>query len=514
MGRPPSNGGPVFRFNHTEVAEMETILQEHNTQMPTREVLVALADRFSASVERSGKIVVQMKQVWNWFTNRRHALRSKAKYPRTLNVSPIAWDDSSAVINVPQTPQSVTAPVSRTMYLSNMPWDDSAAVRNVPQVPQSVTAPVNSTIYVSRMPWDDSTAVRNVPQPHQSVTAPVSFSAVQSAGRAVSDKNHTEFKAKSAMDGVVLPSLSFSAVQSAERIVSDKYHMEFEAKSARDGSWYDVAMFMSHRSLEKGDAEVLVHFAGLGPEEDEWVNICRNVRPRSLPCEPSECAAILPGDLVLCFQDGKEQALYFDAHVLDVRKRRHDLRGCRCRFRVHYDHDESEEIVPLRKICRRPETDYRFRQLRGINKSSYVNRRKIGADTQTGNTLKAYSSPEPMQKQQKVEEPDILQPKIPKISTGGDAANTITGGSSQVATSMVPPANVVVTSGDATSGFGQEGTSMVLPANIVVTSAAAAITGGSAQVGTSMVPQANVAVTSGAAVNTIITSGSVQNMAL
>lgn len=43
-------------------------------------------------------------------------------------------------------------------------------------------------------------------------------------------------------------------------------------------------------------------------------------------------------------QEGKEQALYFDAHVLDVQRRRHDIRGCRCRFLVRYDHDQSEVL--------------------------------------------------------------------------------------------------------------------------------------------------------------------------
>lgn len=50
--------------------------------------------------------------------------------------------------------------------------------------------------------------------------------------------------------------------------------------------------------------EVQVRFAGFGAEEDEWVNIKRHVRQRSLPCEASECVAVLPGDLILCFQVG------------------------------------------------------------------------------------------------------------------------------------------------------------------------------------------------------------------
>ncbi|CAN6173938.1 unnamed protein product [Urochloa humidicola] len=139
--------------------------------------------------------------------------------------------------------------------------------------------------------------------------------------------------------------------------------VEFEAKSARDGAWYDVAAFLSHRLFETGEPEVRVRFSGFGAEEDEWINVRKCVRQRSLPCEATECVAVLPGDLILCFQEGKEQALYFDARVLDAQRRRHDVRGCRCRFLVRYDHDSSEEIVPLRKVCRRPETDYRLQIL-------------------------------------------------------------------------------------------------------------------------------------------------------
>ncbi|XP_047336692.1 uncharacterized protein LOC124940241 isoform X2 [Impatiens glandulifera] len=266
MGRPPSNGGPSFRFNAAEVAEMEAILHEHKNQMPTREALTDIAEKFSTTAERSGKFVVQMKQVWNWFQNRRYAIRAKGvRVPGLLNAAP--------------------------------------------------------------MPRQDPTVVRSIPQPPPTVVPP----------------------------STVLKS------------VSDSSHMEFEAKSARDGAWYDVAMFISHRSVETGDPDVLIRFSGFGVEEDEWVNVRKHVRQRSLPCESSECVSVLPGDLILCFQEGKEQALYYDAHVLDSQRRRHDVRGCRCRFLVRYDHDLSEEIVPLRKVCRRPETDYRLQQLHGRN---------------------------------------------------------------------------------------------------------------------------------------------------
>ena len=45
-----------------------------------------------------------------------------------------------------------------------------------------------------------------------------------------------------------------------------------------------------------------MRFAGFGEEEDEWVNVKTGVRLRSLPCEATECVAVLPGDLILCFQ--------------------------------------------------------------------------------------------------------------------------------------------------------------------------------------------------------------------
>ncbi|CAN6456704.1 unnamed protein product [Victoria cruziana] len=136
--------------------------------------------------------------------------------------------------------------------------------------------------------------------------------------------------------------------------IPDLSELEFEARSAKDGAWYDVAMFLSHRVLESGEPEVRVRFIGFGAVEDEWVNVKRAVRQRSLPLEPSECSKVKPGDHVLCFREGKEQALYFDAQVVEVEKKRHDIRGCRCRFLVHYVHDKTTEKVSLRRLCSRP----------------------------------------------------------------------------------------------------------------------------------------------------------------
>lgn len=55
--------------------------------------------------------------------------------------------------------------------------------------------------------------------------------------------------------------------------------------------------------------EVQVRFAGFEVEEDEWINVKKHVRQRSLPCEASECVAVLAGDLVLCFQVSESRSL-------------------------------------------------------------------------------------------------------------------------------------------------------------------------------------------------------------
>lgn len=49
-----------------------------------------------------------MQQVWNWFQNRRYALRAKAartSVPGEVNMQAVPRDDQSIVRNVPQVPQ-------------------------------------------------------------------------------------------------------------------------------------------------------------------------------------------------------------------------------------------------------------------------------------------------------------------------------------------------------------------------------------------------------------------------
>ncbi|KAH1245034.1 Protein SAWADEE HOMEODOMAIN-like 2 [Glycine max] len=127
-------------------------------------------------------------------------------------------------------------------------------------------------------------------------------------------------------------------------------------KMEHDGlfKWYDVEAFLAHRFLSTGEAEVQVRFVGFGAEEDEWINIKTSVRQRSIPLESTECSNLKIGDPVLCFQERRDQAIYYDAHIVEIQKRMHDIRGCRCLLLIHYDHDNSEERVRLRRLCRRP----------------------------------------------------------------------------------------------------------------------------------------------------------------
>ncbi|KAG4980750.1 hypothetical protein JHK85_034708 [Glycine max] len=103
MGRPPSNGGPAFRFTQPEVAEMEAILQEHNNAMPSRDVLTTLAEKFRCAF------------VWNWFQNKRYAIRAKSsKTPGKLNITPMPRDDynSTPIRSMPQQPTAAPIPAA------------------------------------------------------------------------------------------------------------------------------------------------------------------------------------------------------------------------------------------------------------------------------------------------------------------------------------------------------------------------------------------------------------------
>uniref|UniRef100_A0A7N0V5Z8 SAWADEE domain-containing protein n=2 Tax=Kalanchoe fedtschenkoi TaxID=63787 RepID=A0A7N0V5Z8_KALFE len=132
---------------------------------------------------------------------------------------------------------------------------------------------------------------------------------------------------------------------------ADLSKVEFEARSSKDGAWYDVDRILSHRSLPSGEVEVHVRFLGFGADEDEWVNLASSVRERSVPIEPYDCHLVNVGDILLCYQEKRDQAIYYDVRVLEIERRTHDMRGCRCLFSVQKEYDKSEEKVWLRRLC-------------------------------------------------------------------------------------------------------------------------------------------------------------------
>ncbi|XP_023633023.1 protein SAWADEE HOMEODOMAIN HOMOLOG 1 isoform X1 [Capsella rubella] len=144
-------------------------------------------------------------------------------------------------------------------------------------------------------------------------------------------------------------------VQRRKGKASDVSDLAFEARSSRDFAWYDVSSFLTYRYLRTGELEVRVRFSGFDNRHDEWVNVTTSVRERSIPVEPSECGRVNVGDLLLCFQEREDQALYCDAHVVNIKRADHDHSICNCVFLVRYDLDNTEEAVGVERICRRPE---------------------------------------------------------------------------------------------------------------------------------------------------------------
>ncbi|XP_027124724.2 protein SAWADEE HOMEODOMAIN HOMOLOG 1-like isoform X1 [Coffea arabica] len=138
--------------------------------------------------------------------------------------------------------------------------------------------------------------------------------------------------------------------------VAELSELVFEARSSKDLAWYDVASFLNYRVTSTGELEVRVRYVGYDKDQDEWLNVKRSVRERSIPLEPSECDRVKVGDLVLCFRENEDDAVYCDARVVDIQRIAHDSDCCCCIFLVRYDQDFFEDQVQLKKLCCRPAT--------------------------------------------------------------------------------------------------------------------------------------------------------------
>ncbi|TQD91148.1 hypothetical protein C1H46_023267 [Malus baccata] len=95
---------------------------------------------------------------------------------------------------------------------------------------------------------------------------------------------------------------------------SNKAHKSSEIPKVASHK-YDVEKFLAHRFLSTGETEVRVRFVGFGAKEDEWVNVKKAVRERSVPLEHSECRTLKVGDHVLCILERRDEAIYYDSHI-------------------------------------------------------------------------------------------------------------------------------------------------------------------------------------------------------
>ncbi|KAL3528699.1 hypothetical protein ACH5RR_008021 [Cinchona calisaya] len=136
--------------------------------------------------------------------------------------------------------------------------------------------------------------------------------------------------------------------------VAELSELAFEAKSSTDFAWYDVASFVNYRVTSSGELEVRVRYGGYDKDQDEWLNVKRAIRERSIPLDDSECERVKVGDHVLCFRENEDHAVHCDAHIVDIQRRSHDTKCCSCIFVVRYDQDFVEDQVHLDRLCCRP----------------------------------------------------------------------------------------------------------------------------------------------------------------
>ncbi|KAI3737660.1 hypothetical protein L2E82_27669 [Cichorium intybus] len=136
--------------------------------------------------------------------------------------------------------------------------------------------------------------------------------------------------------------------------VAELSDLIFEALSAKDCAWYDVAAFTNFRVLYHGELEVRVRFSGFSHDQDEWVNVRKGLRERSIPLVPSECHKVKVGDLLLCFRANEDHALYSDAYLIRVERQLHDKDSCTCTFLVRFEYDNAEVEVQCNEVCCRP----------------------------------------------------------------------------------------------------------------------------------------------------------------
>lgn len=72
--------------------------------------------------------------------------------------------------------------------------------------------------------------------------------------------------------------------------------------------------------------------------------------------------------------------------------------------------------MPLRKVCRRPESDFRLQQLHALDESTTANQHKTSSDPRMANTLRVYPPAEATPKHHKSEEHADVVRVVPAAS--------------------------------------------------------------------------------------------------
>ncbi|RVW28559.1 Protein SAWADEE homeodomain-like 1 [Vitis vinifera] len=287
---------PIACFTQSEILEMENLFEEFGEETLGQEFCQDLATSFSASPGCSGNMSVGWKEVRDWFQTKQKELVAR------VTSSPVA-------------PRGIDA---------------------LPEAPMSNNAPQNSIV-----PRGDMVAAD---------LSELTYEAKSSKMMHGEHAYSIHFYDKCAFSCHFRQTGTFPIPWN---IKCSEIH-DFSSKE----NMYDVAAFLTYRVLSSGELyftgfepatkscyilqEARVRFSGFGNEEDEWVNVKKGIRKRSIPLEPSECYRVRVGDLVLCFQERSDQAVYCDAHIIEIQRRLHDIKGCRCIFVVRYDHDHGE----------------------------------------------------------------------------------------------------------------------------------------------------------------------------
>ena len=110
--------------------------------------------------------------------------------------------------------------------------------------------------------------------------------------------------------------------------------------------------------------------------------------------------------------------------------------------------------MPLRKVCRRPETDYRLQQLHAVNEGASAEQQKSYTDSFAVNSLRASISPETIQKQHNTDAASVAPVSLPNAALATQASvlepkkaetsNVVDAGNSN----SVPPGGNPVMSGN------------------------------------------------------------------